>query len=522
MPEMTSKKLKPMLLAASAMALFGGGVAAAPVFFSKSAQAQEIVAGPVRAPAGAPMSFADLIQRVSPAVVSIEVKQPAQTGRNTFNPDDMQGLPPGFEDFLRRMPQQPPQQQQPQRPRESTALGSGFFISDAGIIVTNHHVIEDATSITIKLSNGKSYDATLVGSDEPTDLAVLRISKPDQKFPFVKFDTDSDLRVGDWVVAVGNPFGLQGTATAGIVSAKGRRGGEVGTNSSYTDFVQIDAPINRGNSGGPTFDLQGRVVGVNSAIYSPTGGSVGIGFAIPSETAAQITSQIISGGKVTRGWIGVSIQQIDDDLARSLGLNDTKGAMVASLVPGGPAEKSGLRQGDVVLRLDGQQIEDQGDLTRRIGALPVGKTAQLDILRDGARRTLALKLGERPSEQQLASFDGQGGERANPATPADPGVIKQAALGADFRPATPAERQKLNLATNAGGLVVSNLDPEGPLAKKGLRDGDIILAAGGQPLRNGADLSAAVSAAAKAKRPILLQFASGRGRGYLAVEPDAG
>ncbi|MEJ0023165.1 MAG: trypsin-like peptidase domain-containing protein [Alphaproteobacteria bacterium] len=191
----------------------------------------------------------------------------------------------------------------------------------------------------MKTSAGKTYTAELVGSDELTDLAVLRVLKPDQNFSFVKFDTESDVRVGDWVIAVGNPFGLEGTATAGIVSAKGRKGDDVGTRSSYTDFIQIDAPINRGNSGGPAFDVQGRVIGVNSAIYSPTGGSVGIGFAIPSETAATIVDQILAGGKVTRGWIGVSVQPIDDDLARSLGMPDTKGAMVAALVPGGSGRK---------------------------------------------------------------------------------------------------------------------------------------------------------------------------------------
>ncbi len=509
---------KHVLTGASAAAVLFAALSAAPsILAPHNAAAKEIVAAPVAPPAGAPMSFANLIQRVSPAVVSIEVKQTASKNDNGIDPDDLQNLPPGFEEFLRRM--QP--QQQPQKPREMTALGSGFFISDKGIIVTNHHVIEDATSIKVKTSAGKTYTAELVGSDELTDLAVLRVLKPDQNFSFVKFDTESDVRVGDWVIAVGNPFGLEGTATAGIVSAKGRKGDDVGTRSSYTDFIQIDAPINRGNSGGPAFDVQGRVIGVNSAIYSPTGGSVGIGFAIPSETAATIVDQILAGGKVTRGWIGVSVQPIDDDLARSLGMPDTKGAMVAALVPGGPAEKAGLRQGDVILKVDGAPVEDQRDLTRRIGAFGVGKVAQLDVLRDGGRHNVSLKLAERPNEEQLASFDGANPNRQPNAAPGE-GVVKQASLGADFRPATQTDRQKFNLGANAGGLVVARLDEDGPLAKKGLREGDVILAAGGQPVRTASDLAAALSSAAKAKRPILLQFAGSAGRGYVAVEPKAG
>ncbi|HWA22415.1 MAG TPA: Do family serine endopeptidase [Caulobacterales bacterium] len=519
MSDLTPKHFNHMLAGAGVAAVLFAGFTAAPAIFSPhGADAKEIVAAPVAPPPGAPMSFANLIQRVSPAVVSIEVKQMGG-GRESggMDPDDLQNLPPGFEEFLRRM--QP--QQQPQKPRETTALGSGFFISEKGVIVTNNHVVEDATSIKIKTSEGKSYTAELVGTDELTDLAVLRVVKPDQSFSFVKFDTESDLRVGDWVVAVGNPFGLEGTATAGIVSAKGRKGDDVGTRSSYTDFIQIDAPINRGNSGGPTFDLQGRVVGVNSAIYSPTGGSVGIGFAIPSETAATIVDQILAGGKVTRGWIGVSVQPIDDDLARSLGMPNTKGAMVAALVPGGPAEKAGLRQGDVILKIDGAAVEDQRDLTRRVGAFGVGRTAQLEVLRDGAHRSVALKLAERPNEQQLASFDGKSNDRTPGVAPSE-GVLKQSSLGADFRPATQTDRQKFNLSANAGGLVVARLDEDGPLAKKGVREGDVILSAGGQPVRTGADLAAALSNAAKAKRPILLQYAGSAGRGYIAVEPKAG
>ena len=485
------------------------GFAAAPAILPH-ALAQEIVVAP---PAGAPMSFADLIEKVNPAVVSITVKQRPSADRPAAAEDDSGDMPRDFEEFLRRLPQSPQR-----TPRESTSLGSGFFISDKGVIVTNHHVIEDASEITINTSDGKKYAAHIVGSDELTDLAVLQVDKADRPFKYVSFDTDPDVRVGDWVVAVGNPFGLEGTATAGIVSAMGRK--EVGTGSSYVDFVQIDAPINRGNSGGPTFDLRGRVIGVNSAIFSPTGGSVGIGFAIPSQTAALVVDQLTKGGKVTRGWLGVSVQPVDEDMAKSLGLPTAKGAMVAQLVPGGPAEKSGLRQGDVVLKIDGAEVADSRDLTRRIGAFPVGKTAQLLVLRDGSQRTVPVKLAERPGEQQLASFDPN--STPNPQGAVEPaGVIKQAALGVDLRPLTAADRTRLKLGANDPGLVITSVDPDSALGKKGIAEGVAIIAAGGQSVRSGADLTAAVTAASRANRPVLLQIATPAGRAFVAAELKA-
>jgi serine protease Do len=447
---------------------------------------------------------------VSPAVVSIAVKQKAEAGIQ-LDEEELGQLPPGFEEFFRRLPQQ-------QRPRETMALGSGFFVSEKGIIVTNHHVIDGATEIKVKTSAGKEYDADLVGSDPLTDIAVLRIRHPDQPFAFVKFDREADLRVGDWVVAVGNPFGLEGTATAGIVSAKGRK--DVGGGNNYTDFIQIDAPINRGNSGGPTFDLQGRVVGVNSAIFSPTGGSVGIGFAIPSETAASIVDSLLRNGKITRGWLGVSVQPLDDDMAHSLGLAEAHGAMVAAVVPNGPAERAGIRQGDVILKIEGASIEDSRDLTRRVGAFPVGKSAQFEVLRDGARRSISVKLAERPGEQQLASFDGRGPRSA--IDPDAPAQFKQSALGVDVRPVSAAERQRLALGPAEGGLYIVNVDPDAELAKKGVQPGDIILAAGGQTMRSAADLTAAVNAASRAKRPVLLQIEGRGGRRYVAAELKAG
>jgi serine protease Do len=506
MPIQSSKEFRSMLLGAgAATALAIGGFATAPALF-QHAFAKEIVIAP---PTGAPMSFADLIEKVSPAVVSITVKQ--KPGVDDEDDDDSPNdLPKDFEDFLKKLPQQP------QRPRgETTALGSGFFVNDKGLIVTNHHVIEGATDITITTSASKKYAAHIVGSDELTDLAVLQIDKPDQAFSFVTFDRDADLRVGDWVVAVGNPFGLEGTATAGIVSAKGRK--EVSATSSYVDFLQIDAPINRGNSGGPTFDLRGRVVGVNSAIFSPTGGSVGIGFAIPSETAAAVVDSLTKNGKVTRGWLGVSIQPVDEDMAKSLGLPVAHGAMVAQLVPGGPAEKSGLRQGDVVLKVDGNEVLDSRDLTRRIGSFQVGKSANLEILRDGQKRMLTVKLAERPGEKQLAAYSPDKDPQTGDA-PKSNGVTKQALLGVDVRPVTAADRTRLKLTSDETGVIIDAVDADSPLGKKGVAPGVAIIAAGGQRVRTAADLTAAVNAAASAKRPVLLQLATPGGRAFVAAD----
>jgi serine protease Do len=489
-----------MIAGGAALALFAG-LAAAPALVTRSAEAQEIVVAP---PQGAPMSFADLIERVRPAVVSIQVRQrPSAAGGPAI-----EGLPPGFEEFFRG---------QPGRPGPApTALGSGFFIDQSGTIVTNHHVVEGAEEITITTSDGRELPATLVGSDEPTDIAVLRV-QGSGPFPFVTFDDARHVRVGDWVVAVGNPFGLQGTATAGIVSAMGRR--DAGS-SAYVDYMQIDAPINRGNSGGPTFDLHGNVIGVNSAIFSPTGGNVGIGFAIPAETAEAVVHQLLQGGRVTRGWIGVSIQPLDDDIARSLGLENSRGALVASVVPDGPAARSGLQQGDVILSFAGHDIADNRELTQRVGASPVGQNLQMNVLRNGQRRNLNIRLAERPSEQQLAARDNNDQEdQAAPENGSDQG---QGALGVTVRPATAEDRQRLELGANEAGLIVVGVDPNSDLAQKGVRPGDVILQAGGRAVRSQQELDTAAEAARRANRPLLLQVDGRAGRRFIATETGAG
>jgi serine protease Do len=488
-----------LIAGGAALALFAG-FSAAPTLMSRSADAQEISPTTIAPPNGAPMSFADLIERVRPAVVSISVRQRPGAVAGPV----LEGLPPGFEDFFRGRPDRPGP--------APTSLGSGFFIDQNGTIVTNHHVVEGAEEITVRTSDGRELQADIVGSDEPTDIAVLRI-RGGGRFQYVTFDDASHVRVGDWVVAVGNPFGLDGTATAGIVSAIGRR--DAGS-SAYVDYMQIDAPINRGNSGGPTFDLRGNVIGVNSAIFSPTGGNVGIGFAIPANTANSIVQQLIRSGRVTRGWIGVSIQPLDNDIARSLGLEEARGALVASVVPDGPAARAGIQQGDVILTFDGERIEDSRDLTQRVGATEIGRSSRVEILRNGARRTLNLRLAERPSEQVLASA-----APTPQATPEEPGGVAQSSLGLSVRPMSAEDRTRYQLGANETGLIVTAVDPTSDAAQKGVRAGDVILQAGGRSMRTAQELTAAVEAARRAGRPLLLQVDGRAGRRFIAAEVGA-
>ena len=506
MPETNSAKMmKSMLVAGAAAVTAFAGFAAAPTILATRAEAQRITPQVITPPAGAPLSFADLIQRVSPAVVSISVRQKA--GSQAGGDDGDENLPPGLEEFMRRFPQKGPR-------RTPTALGSGFIIAQNGTVVTNNHVVEDADDITVRLSDGRELKAELVGTDEGTDLAVLKI-KGGGSFPYVTFDRTPSVRVGDWVVAVGNPFGLDGTATAGIVSAKGRR--DYG-NSSYVDFLQIDAPINRGNSGGPAFDLHGNVIGVNSAIFSPTGGNVGIGFAIPSDTAARVVDQLVASGRVTRGWLGVQVQPVDREIASSIGLHDAKGAIVAGVTAGSPAAAAGIKQGDVILTFNGAAVEDSRALTQRVGSAPIGRDARLEIQRDGQRRTVNVRLGERPSETQLASADPRQVPGAD-----TPGTEHSDGLGVSVRTVTSDERRKFQIDGVEGGLIITNVADNSVLVDRGVNVGDVILSVDRKPVRSVDDLEAAVAQAERQNRPVLLQVQgrSGPPR-YLGVEVKHG
>ena len=349
---------------------------------------------PVQVQGVAPPSFADTVDQVRPAVVSVRVQSIA----NASSQDNFFDLPPGspLDRFFRQFRQDNPQAQPgPQRPQ--TALGSGFFISEDGYVVTNNHVVDGEQSVTVITDAGKEYKAKVIGTDDKTDLALIKIDAPGTKFTYVKF-SEAEPRIGDWVVAVGNPFGLGGTVTAGIISARGRNIGA----GPYDDFLQIDAAVNRGNSGGPTFNYKGEVIGVNTAIFSPSGGNVGIAFAIPASTAEGVVNQLKDHGSITRGWLGVSIQPISPEIADSLRLKDASGALVSDITKDSPAAKAGLVVGDAILSVDGQTVKDSRDLSLRISNIAPGKTVKVTYWRAGASHDANVTLGTLPSNQQLA------------------------------------------------------------------------------------------------------------------------
>ena len=419
---MQSNKLKTLAssgLAVVAMALSGVAIyttqAGAQNAHEGAREAGKPVNAPVNAPVAAlsgvaPASFADIVQRVAPAVVSIDVEEkgptraayshrgPGAGDQDDQDDGDLGALPPQLRRFFEQRRGQQDEQPQDQEPLK--AAGSGFFISRDGYIVTNNHVVENAATITVRTSDDRELKAKLIGRDPATDLAVIKVQGA--AFPFVSFEDKAKPRVGDWVIAVGNPFGLGGTATAGIVSALARQNVADGP---YVDYMQIDAPINRGNSGGPSFDLNGRVVGVNSAIYSPSGGSVGIGFDIPADVAQKVSRTLIDHGSVVRGYLGASIQGITPEVAESMGLKSKKGALVAAVTTGGPAAKAGLQTGDLVTRINGHEVESQTDLTRQVALVSPGQDMRLTVLRDGRVQEINVKSGERPSEEALARND---------------------------------------------------------------------------------------------------------------------
>jgi serine protease Do len=470
---------------------------------------------------GSPFSFADLVEHVSPAVVTVVVdRESAERGGGGGPGGNLDDIPAPFRDFFRQFGQGQGQGQGGgggrNRPQtfKSQAMGSGYIIDPSGYIVTNNHVIEDGKKITVKLPNGHEYQAHLVGTDKDTDVALLKVDGVSD-LPTVAFGDDHHLRVGDWVVAVGNPFGLGGTVTAGIVSSIGR---DIGS-GPYTDYIQIDAPINQGNSGGPTFDLSGRVVGMNTAIFSPSGGSVGIGFAIPASTVKSIVDQLREHGNVARGWLGVQIQSLTPDMAASLGVKSAKGAIVASVVDDSPASKAGFKQGDIVVSLNGSDVDDNKDLTRKVAGLRVGEKAQFNILRDGQKYTLAATIAKR-DEAQLASAD-------RPAQPdrADrgPRQASTSALGLGLSTLTDQAREQYNIDDKTRGVVVSSVDPNSEAADKGFRPGDVIIGIGNRNVRTPADIEQGVAEARKAGREtVLLLVAGDQGQHYVALKVAKG
>ena len=420
---------------------------------------------------GAPDSFADLAEKLLPAVVNVSSTQAMQAKNGPQAGPDVPVFPPGspfeqfFKDFLNRG--RPGQNgEAPPRPEHrAQSLGSGFIIDASGLVVTNNHVVEGADEISVILQDNTTLKAEVVGRDETGDLALLRV-KADKPLPTVEFGDSSVARVGDWVLAIGNPFGLGGTVTAGIVSARSRdiRQGP------YDDFIQTDAAINRGNSGGPLFNMDGKVIGINTAIFSPSGGSIGIGFSIPSNMAKTIVMQLKDYGHPRRGWLGVRIQQVTPELAESVGLKDNSGAMVAGVTDGGPAERSKIKGGDIILKFDGRDVKDMHALPRIVAETDVGKKVQVMLWRDGKEMSIDAVLDEKPNEEKLASADA--GKKA----PDAPSAARELAdFGMQISPLTQDLKDRYQIGADQKGVVITDVKQGGVAAERGLKPGDVIV-----------------------------------------------
>jgi serine protease Do len=476
------------------------------------------------APRGAPMSFADLTEKLAPAVVNISTTQKVQINKQQ-NP--FAGSP--LEDFFRRFGGQQgggggtDDNGQPET-RQAVSLGSGFIISADGYIVTNNHVISGVpteqgkvtvSSITVTLPDRKEYKATVVGKDAASDLAVLKIDA--KNLPFVEFGDSTKTRVGDWVIAIGNPFALGGTVTAGIVSAIHRSIGS----GPYDRYIQTDAAINQGNSGGPMFDLNGNVVGINTAIYSPSGGNVGIGFAIPAEQAKPVVLQLMKGERIHRGYLGVQIQPMSDDIAQSLKLPKDRGEIVAHVEPGQPAARAGVQQGDVIVKVNGKEVSPDNTLSYIVAGQPVGSKVTIDVIRNGKPMTLTAVLAERPPEDQLNPDEQDNDNDGVPDSGSQtaPNSLR-ASLGLSLQTLTPQIAQQLGLPAGTHGVVVTGVDDSSDAGSKGLQQRDVILSIANRPVGNVAEAAAAIDAAKKAgfKTVLLLVQRGNRPATYLGVD----
>jgi len=491
--------LRRALLAAAAAGLMAG-VALAPV--------------PVFARA-APESFADLAEQVTDAVVNISAATTVTEQRNVPLPQ----LPPGspfqefFEDFFNNRGQGGPGGQgsgegSPRPQRRSNSLGSGFVLDASGIVVTNNHVIGDANDVTVIFTDGRKLKAEVIGKDAKVDLAVLRV-KPDKPLKAVKFGDSDKMRIGDWVMAIGNPFGLGGSVTAGIVSARNR---DI-SDQSYGQYIQTDAAINKGNSGGPLFNMAGEVIGINTAILSPSGGSIGIGFAVPSNMAAAVIDQLQQFGETRRGWLGVRIQNVDDSIAESLGLGKARGALVAGVEEKGPAKPAGIESGDVIVKFDGREVKESKDLPRIVGQTPVGKEVEVGIVRKGKEMTRTVKLGRLDEGEKLAKLGGT----PEPEKPA----IKRA-LGMELTSLGDEARKRFSIKEGVRGVVVTKVDANSAAADKRIQPGDVIVEVQQEPVANPDALTRRIDTLKKeGKKSALLLVASAQGdMRFVAVAID--
>ncbi len=452
-------------------------------------------------PRGAPMSFADLTAKLQPAVVNISTTQRVEIGRlPRFGPGT------NLEDLFRRFQEQQTEDGQPVT-REATSLGSGFIISPDGYIVTNNHVISGrdgqklVDTITVTLADRREFKARVIGRDPLSDLAVLKVDG--QALPYVQFGNSQGTRVGDWAIAIGNPFGLGGTVTAGIVSAlhRGIQGG-----GAYDRYIQTDASINQGNSGGPLFDLNGNVIGVNTAIFSPTGGNVGVGFAIPAELVKPVVDQLRGTGKVRRGYLGVQIQNMTPAIAASLGLPKDRGEIVAAVEPSGPARAAGLLQGDVVVKVNGQDVSPDNSLSYIVANTPIGTKVPIEVMRGGKRLTLMASIGERPTEASLLGAPERDDSTDKDETDQPGAEAARKSLGLTLQAITPEIRQQLRLPETVKGVVVARVSPSSNAAEEGLQRGDIIVSVNQQPVASPQEAVNVVSEARKAGRDTVLLF----------------
>ena len=464
----------------------------------------------------APLSFADVVDKVKPSVVSVSVVNDSSAkladnsrdkGKGKGGPQfNMPELPEDhpLHDFFKNLPKQFGQDGEGGRPRVVQGQGSGFVISSDGYIVTNNHVIDGATKIQVSFDETEKFDAKLIGTDPRTDIALLKVDSK-KTFPAVKL-SEKVPRVGDWALAVGNPFGLGGTVTAGIVSALAR---DIG--SGPYDYLQIDAAVNKGNSGGPTFNLDGDVIGVNTAIYSPSGGSVGIAFAVPAKTVGEVVRQLKAGGTVSRGWLGVKIQNVDEDTAASLGLSEPKGALVSDVTPDGPAAKSGLKAQDAILQVNADKIADSRDLARKIAELSPDTTVDVKIWRNNAEQTVKVKLGLFPANAEVALREGGDGEQDDKTPKADNKPFDLSQLG-------------VSLVSGKGtaakdGVIIADVDPSSDAAQKGLKAGDVILEVSGDVVKTPDEVANGVKKAQDKKRPaVLLHIKSNDQSRFVAVQ----
>ncbi|WP_375463898.1 Do family serine endopeptidase [uncultured Methylobacterium sp.] len=483
---------------AVAALMAGGAVGSGSLQPTTPAFAQALPKSPITAPEHPPGSFADVVDTVKPGVVSVKVKlddtasSDDEDGPGSQPGGNLQTVPPQLREFFKRFGQGGPNGAQPgmpqQRQGQRGAVGSGFIISADGYVVTNNHVVDHARTVQVTLDDGRTLDAKVIGKDSKTDIALLKI-KESGSYPYVQFGRAAP-RVGDWVVAIGNPFGLGGTVTAGIVSARGR---DIGA-GPYDDFLQIDAPINKGNSGGPTFNVNGEVVGVNTAIASPSGGSVGLAFAIPAETVQAVVDQLRTDGKVARGYLGVQVQPVTQDIAEGLGMGKPRGALVDHAEDGTPAAKAGLKSGDVIESVNGNPINDARELSRKIAGLKPGAKVEIAYLRGSKADTATITLGALPTDgTKVAASSGSDSSGGQPR------------LGLNLAPAA-------DVGLAESGVAVVEVDPDGPAAAKGIEQGDVILDVAGRSVSRPSEVAEQIrSAEASGRKAVLMRVKSAKG-----------